>query len=116
MYCYKKYQAPIKLDEDNQDDKKLFEDSSKLVQIVMISMISLCLGFYISIEYCHFAYLVSYGQYIPLKLTAADGAMLQSLFSASYTAFRAVGAFVALKLSPGQIMSINYMYEFKIQI
>lgn len=110
LFCYKRYKPPKCLDQENHnEDKKLFEDVPKSLRILIILLMSLCLGFYVSLEYCHFGYLVSYGQYIPLKIPAPDGAWLLSLVFASYTTFRAIGAFVAIKFTPGQMMTIHYI-------
>ena len=105
MYCYKKYEPPTQV-ENNNSETKLFESAPKLLNILMITLISMFLGFYISVEYCHFSYLVSYAQY-KMKMTASDGALLQSVQSASYTAMRAVGALIALKLSPEKMIIIH---------
>ena len=110
LFCYKKYEPPKYLDQENQNqEKKLFEDASKSFRIFIIFLMSLCLGFYISLEYCHFGYLVPYAQYVPLKISASDGAWLLSLVYASYTIFRAIGAFVAIKFTPGQMMIMHYI-------
>ena len=92
MFCYKKYEQPNRKqdNDDSQEDKRLFEDAPKWLRVTMIILISFCLGFYISIEYCHFNYLVSYSQYIPLKMSAQDGVFLQSIMVAVYTGFRSV--------------------------
>ena len=58
--------------------------------------------------FSHFDYIVTYTQYIPLRLSAADGAFLASSMFAVYTSFRFLSAFVALKLSPGQMLVIHY--------
>ena len=105
MYCYKKYEPPTKI-QNNESGTKLFQSAPKSLNILMITLISTFLGFYISIEYCHFSYLVSYAQY-KMKMTASDGALLQSVQSASYTAMRAVGALIALKLSPEHMIIIH---------
>ena len=104
MYCYKKYERPP-IVQDNKNDTKLLE-SSKRMHYLIITLISLCLGFYSSAEVCHFAYLVTYAQY-KMKMTSLDGAHLQSALSASYTMMRAAGALIALKLSPGQMIAIH---------
>ena len=106
MYCYKKYERPP-IREDNKNDTKLFK-SSKLMHYIIITLISLCLGFYCSIEICHFTYLVTYAQY-KMKMTPLDSAHLQSALSASYTLMRAAGALIALKLSPEQMIAIHLL-------
>ena len=100
MFCYKKYEQPNRKqdNDDSQEDKKLFEDAPKWLRVTMIILISFCLGFYISIEYCHFNYLVSYSQYIPLKMSARDGAFLQSIMVAVYTGFRSVEIVIVFPL------------------
>ena len=100
MFCYKKYEQPNRKqdNDDSQEDKRLFEDAPKWLRVTMIILISFCLGFYISIEYCHFDYLVSYSQYIPLKMSAQDGVFLQSIMAAMYTGFRSVGIVMAFPL------------------
>ena len=105
MHCYKKYEPPMKV-ENNQSEKKLFQSAPKLFKILMITLISLFLSFYCSIEFCHFSYLVSYAQY-KMKMTASDGALLQSVVSASYTGMRAAGALIALKLSSEKMIIIH---------
>ena len=106
MFCYKKYEPPEVQNE--QVEKKLFEDAPKSLRILMILLISLCLGYHLSVETSHFAYIVSFAQYIPLKMTPKDAALLQGLTAASYTTMRAAGALIALWLSPRQMMFINY--------
>ena len=106
MFCYKKYEPPEVQNE--QVEKKLFEDAPKSLRISIILLISLCLGCHLSVETSHFAYIVSFAQYIPLKMTPNNAALLQGLTAASYTVMRAAGALIALWLSPRQMMLINY--------
>ena len=105
LYCCKKYEPPMKV-RNNQSEKKLFQSAPKLLKILMIIFISLFLSFYCSIEFCHFSYIVSYAQY-KMKMTASDGALLQSVLSASYTGMRAAGALIALKLSSETMIIIH---------
>mgnify|MGYP002715435845 CR=1 FL=1 len=64
MYCYKPYQQPGRNGNDDQlpEDKKLFEDAPKWLQISLIILISFCLGFYVSIE-------IRYAEFVKLKIS-----------------------------------------------
>lgn len=112
IYCYKKYKQPQQVQvQNNHSETKLFQSAPKSVNILIICLISLSLGFYLSIEYCYSHYNILYAEH-KMNLTLSElgynwSSRLSSYHSISRAAMTAVGALIALKLSPLKMIIIN---------
>lgn len=83
---------------------KLFDRQSRRVRLTVVAVSTALVSIYCVCESAFLVYFDTYYQFSPLRLSATKSAEVIIAFSVSYTAFRFVCIWIALKLSPNQML------------
>ncbi|KAH7638166.1 hypothetical protein HUG17_9271 [Dermatophagoides farinae] len=99
------------LHEQESDDQQQLQQqrNERLFRYSVVTLAALFLAMYSFSESTYLQFSASFCSKIKLKLTQSQSALVSSSLAISFTAFRGVSAFVALKLTPIKMIIIDFI-------